>query len=90
MNNRREHFKELLNHLYLYTSQENYKYYDYYAIPCIEEIKYNAVYHDLETNMKIEVFKELGFINILGLTREELEIVEDMLHIYIYFKGGER
>lgn len=87
---RTEALKDLIKHLELYAHDENFKWYDYYAIPCREEILYDEAYHNLDTNMTIEVFKEYDFINILGLTIEELEYIEYVLHIYIYFKGGER
>lgn len=86
---RKKSLLELIKHLYIYTSNEDFKYYDYYNGPCIEEIYYDEVYHNNEYNMTIEVYKKYDFINIIGLTSQELEMVENMLHIHIYFKGGE-
>jgi len=89
MKDRKESLRNLIKHLHIYTSHEIYRNYDFYGIPCIEEIKYDEVYHDLQQNMTIEVYHEYGFINILGLTKEELEEVEYILGIYVFFKGGE-
>ena len=86
--NRKQCLLELIKHLHVYTSDENYKYFDYFNGPCIEKMYYDAVYHNNIEDMTIEVYKQHDFINIIGLTREELEIVEDMLHIHIYFKEG--
>ena len=86
---RTEALKDLIRHLELYAHDENFKWYDYYAIPCREEILYDGVYMNNKYNISFEIYNDYDFINILGLTRDELEEVEDVLNIHIYFKGGE-
>jgi len=86
---RTEALKDLIRHLELYAHDENFKWYDYYAIPCREEILYDGVYMNNKYNISFEIYNDYDFINILGLNRDELEEVEDVLNIHIYFKGGE-
>lgn len=86
---RTEALKDLIRHLELYAHDENFKWYDYYAIPYREEILYDGVYINNKYNISFEIYNDYDFINILGLNRDELEEVEDVLNIHIYFKGGE-